>query len=306
MFSLTRGGVCGRSTPQRCWMRSHRLKPRCESPTALLELIDELGWVLPDEELDVALLTSLAAIADEATRPRRRRSRRIGPTDAGAPRRWRVSARRSSGCLPRHRPPRGQTAATTMPEPFSTQAFWDAMATELPGYRIADYVRQGLPPLFACLHVAGVTVDRRGHPGHQPPRRQAPRRAALGPARGAVHRPGPLVRSASTGRGRRAGVRRTPHPRAARAELAGGGGAAGRPRAGAPRQAGPRRRDDDDRPGPDAARPAVPRRATRRSLRRCGPIDALPVPAATGSPTPVGLFVSPYAAGSLTASIALS
>ena len=35
-------------------------------------------------------------------------------------------------------------------------------------------------------------------------------------------------------------------------------------------------------------------------------IDALPDPAATGSPTPVGLLVSPYAAGSLTASIALT
>ena len=278
------------------------LEAAVESPTALLELIDELGWVLPDEELDVALLTSLAAIADdiETAATALEAYRADGGEDDEA---LASLGEAVVGLLADIAQLAAKPLPTTMPEPFSTQAFWDAMATELPGYLIADYVRRRLPPLFAVLHVAGIidtvaaTQDTNRLDGKLVDVLRWDRLAEL------FTDPGHLFVSVYGWGGALEYAALLTRAQLALNSL---GAVALQVNPGQERldkQYGAGTTTTD--PVPMLRVPLYLGEPLDDPYVEVG-IDALPVPAATGSPTPVGLLVSPYAAGSLTASIALT
>jgi hypothetical protein len=122
----------------------------------LFDLLADLGWAIPDEQVDLNLLSALAAIASDVTATAAAletyRTAASGQDDealAGL-------AESVTGLLADIAALASMPMPTTLPAPLSNPAFWSSLATELPGYLIVGYMRRKQPLLFAVFHLTGI------------------------------------------------------------------------------------------------------------------------------------------------------
>jgi len=278
------------------------LRAAVEDEAVVLELLDELGWMIPDGAIDLTALTALSAIARDidgaVTALEAYRAGDGEDSDA-----LQTVASSVVDLIVNVGELATQPLPATLPEPLSTQAFWTAMASELPGYLIADYVRRRLPVLFALLHVTGI-IDRTAAAADEN-RSDGQLVDVLRWDRleGLFSDPGKLfveVYGWGTTLQYQALLDRMRDALRAIGAVA--------------VEANPGQERLDKQYGAGTTLPS-PIPMLRVPLYLGEPldnpyvevgVDALPVPAATGSPTPVGLLVSPYATSTLSAQVALS
>jgi Family of unknown function (DUF6603) len=278
------------------------LEAAVEDAAVLLELLDELGWRIPDAQVDLTALSALSAIATDiesaATALEAYRE-----ADGDDDQQLADVGTAVVGLLADVAQLATKPLPTTLPEPLSTQAFWTAMAEELPGYLIADYLRRRQPLVFSLLHAIGV-IDK------------------VAAAQDANRADGQLVDVLRWDRIEKL----VSDPRGLFVDVYGWGGTllyqplverlrdALRALGVTALVAGPGQERLEQQYGTGTVLPS-PIPMLRVPLYvgdtpsdpyvEVG-IDVLPIPAAKGSATPVGLLVSPYATAALSVSLALT
>lgn len=126
-----------------------------QEEAALLQLIDDLGWTLPEQVVDPTTLTAIQTIVSSLKEAivalqEYRSSSQVDLAALASLTEDIIDLFAALEALNR------QPIPTTLPEPLSAASFWSAMSNDLAAFLVARYFQRAKPILFAFLRLIGV------------------------------------------------------------------------------------------------------------------------------------------------------